>query len=201
MSFGTSSNLGLIIGTVAMIFFVVVAIAFFVWYILRQLQFKIPVIIHETTNNGVIRRQFTDKARKIRTKGRNVLYLRKLKAEINNPPQDFYVNNGKMGLLYLRWDGGHVFVPQKTVYNEALEFKPATYNILVKMANRISSSAKRHGNVGFWTEYGHVVGWMIFVLLTAVTLWILFTKLEIVAGAINNFAEATRSLSPQQVVE
>jgi len=199
INFG-GANWGLMIGTVALIFFVVAIIGVFVWYVWRELQFKIPVIVHETNNEGQIRRQFKDKARKLRTKGRNVLFLKKIKEEINNPPNDFYVNDGKRGLLYFRWDGGHVLVPQKPVYNSPLEFLPATYNILVKMANRVSTSAKRHGNEGFWKEYGHIVVWMGVVILTAITLWILFTKLEIVAGAINNYAGAVKSLGNQQVV-
>lgn len=200
INFGGGADWGLIVGTVAFIFFIVAGLGAFIWYIWRELQFKIPIIVHETNDNGIIRRQFKDKARKLRTKGRNVIFLKKLKEEINNPPNDFYVNNGKQGLLYFRWDGGHVLVPQKPVYNSPLEFHPATYNILVKMANRISTSAKRHGNEGFWTQYGHIVVWMGVVILTAITLWILFTKLEIVAGAINNYAGAVKSLSNTQVV-
>jgi len=200
ISFGVGTNWGAVMGTVFMIFIIVALLGVIIWYFWRELQFKIPVIVHETNNEGQVRRQFKDRARKIRSKGKNVIFFKKLKEEINNPPNDFYVNDGKRGVLYFRWDGGHVLVPQKPVYNSPLEFQPATYNILVKMAHRISTSAKRHGNQGFWAEYGHVVIWMGVVILTAITLWILFTKLEVVAGAINNYAGAVKSLSPTQVV-
>lgn len=195
-----STNWGLMLSTVFFIFLAIAVLAFFVWYVWRELQYKIPVTIHEANNKGYIRRQFTDKAKKIRRGEKNFLRLKKLKEEINNPPGDFYVNNGKNGLLYLRWDGGHILEPQKVAYNSPLTFEPAQYNILVKMAQRISTSAKRHGNVSFWQEYGHIIGWMIFIVLTSITMWILFTKLEVVAGAINNYASAVKSLNPGQVI-
>lgn len=190
---------GLIIGIVFVIFLFVAAVAVGFFFLYRTLQFKIPVIIHKANDKGEITNELIDRARPILSKGRNLLQFKKLKETINNPPADYQVPRQRGGYtLYFRWDGGHAFQPQKLAYNSPLTFHPAQYNMLQQMTIRQREANKRHSDRSFWQEYGHVVAWMIFVVLTSITFWIMFTKLEVVAASINNLANSVKEV--RQVV-
>lgn len=172
---------------------IVIGVAFGIYWFTR---FKHPVTIHKVLGDGTVK-EINTKARLI--KKTNELQLFKGRQKINNPPPDFWLSGGKKDKVYIRWDGAGVFVPQKVKYNSPLEFEPAQYNILTQMATRIKAAAERHGKKGFWSEYGQIIMWTGFIVITAVTMWVMFAKLEIVAGSINNLASALRDTS--QVIQ
>lgn len=175
------------------------AVLFLMWLFYRQMQYKIPVTVHKVLdNNNVV--EYYDKARKVSKDDRNELHLKKLKTWIPNPPSAFYTKTARGERLYMRWDGGKVFSPQKVTYNSPLVFEPATYNILSQMAWRIKTRAERHRTKSFWDLYGTVIMWTGFIVITAITMWIMFTKLELVAGSINALANAVSNIQPTQVI-
>jgi len=184
--------LGFFLGAVAL-----VGAFWYFWYITS---FKIPVTIHKVLDNGLTV-EYKDSARRINKKmHENELYLRRLKTFVSNPPPDFYTKTFSGEKLYFRWDGGKVLVPQKVTYNSPLVFEAATYNILGQMATRIKNREERHKTKTFWDVYGSIIVWMAVVMISAITLWILFTKLEIVAGSINNLASSITTINAAQVV-
>jgi len=187
----------IVLGVIA----IMAGVGFGLWYYWRTLQYKIPVTIHKVVGDSKVPIELYDKARKIKKDDKNELHLKKLKEKIFNPSSDYYVKTHRGERLYFRWDGGHVFVPQKVVYNSPLNFEPATYNILAQMAWRIKERAERHKNKGFWDLYGSIIVWTGVIMVSAITLWILFSKLELVAGAINNLASSVSSINAAQVVQ
>lgn len=192
-----------VLGTIFSIIFAIGLIGLVGFLLFREMQFKIPVTIHKVLANGSVI-EYSDKARKIKKNGQNELKLRKFKDFITNPPGDFYLRTGKGEKLYLRWDGGHVFVPQKVGYNSPLEFTPATYNILNQMTMRIKQAAERHKNKTFWDLYGQIVVWLVVIILSAVVMIVMFSELESVGNALNAVAasvsELAKSTSGTQVV-
>lgn len=199
---GSIGNFFEILGTVFVILFFVVAFGALMFYLFRELQFKLPVVVHKVLGDGSIV-EYRDRARKFIKNNKNELKFKKLKEVVSNPPADFYLKTKKGELLYFRWDGGHVFVPQKVTYNSPLEFKPATYNILNQMAWRIKTAEERHKNKTFWDLYGNIIVWLTVVVLSAVVMIVMFSKLELVANAINNQAAALRDYAEtvKQVVK
>ena len=169
----------------------IVFLAYVLW---KESQFKIPVIIHKVVDGGGIV-EYTDKARKITKGGQNELRLRKFKEFIANPPADFYLRTKKGEKLYFRWDGGHIFVPQKVTYNSPLEFQPATYNILNQMSWRIRKAAERHKHKNFWDMYGNIIVWMVVVVMSGVVMIVMFSKLEQVGNGLNAIAGSVAQLA------
>ena len=163
---------------------VVIGIGFFVY---RYYQYRIPITLHKVLGDNTVR-EINIKARMLRKT--NELQLGKIKLKINSPPPEFWLSTGKKEKVYFRWDGGQILVPQKVAYNSPLSFTPAQYNIATQMGMRIRQSEERHGKKGFWQEYGAVIMWSGFIIITAVTMWIMFAKLELVAGSINALASS-----------
>jgi hypothetical protein len=197
--FAGFGNFFQILGTVFLIVFFIAIFGLIMFYMFKELQFKIPIVVHKVLDNGSVI-EYRDRARKLMRNGRNELKLKKLKEVIANPPPDYYMKTKKGEQIYLRWDGGHVFVPQKVTYNSPLEFKPATYNILNQMADRIKHAEERHKSKTFWDLYGNVIVWMMVIVLSAVVMIVLFTKLELVANSISDLAGAVRSMNNGQVL-
>lgn len=195
-NFGTFFQM---LGTVFIIIFFLAVFGVIMFYFFKELQFKIPVVVHKVLNDNSIV-EYRDRARKLTRGGQNELKLKRLKEIVANPPPDYYIRTAKGEQLYFRWDGGHVFVPQKVTYNSPLAFKPATYNILNQMADRIKKAEERHKTKNFWDLYGNIIVWMTVVVLSAVVLIVLFSKLELVANSINNLAGAVSKLDATQVV-
>lgn len=196
-----------VLGSIFTVLFVVLLFGAIMFYIFREMQFKLPVVIHKVLGDGSVI-EIKDVARKFTKNGQNELKLKKLKEVVSNPPPDYYLKTSKGEKIYFRWDGGHVFVPQKVTYNSPLEFKPATYNILNQMAWRIKTASERHKNKTFWDLYGNIIVWVTVIVLSAVVLIVLFSKLEQVgsalqanANAINSYAEAVKALAGQQVIQ
>jgi hypothetical protein len=192
--FGDMTAVFQLTGIIMMGLLIFAGIGLFIWWYYKQLQFKIPITIHKVLGDGTIT-EIYDKARHIKKGEKNELKLRKLKEIVPNPPNEYYVKSKVGERIYMRWDGGHVFVPQKVEYNSPLTFKPATYNMINQMAWRVKNSAERHRSKNFWDMYGSMVMWIGVVMISAITLWILFSKLELTAGAINNLASAVNNLN------
>lgn len=199
IGFGSIGSGFEIMGIVLLVLIITGGLGGLMWWYWRTLQYKIPVTIHKVLGDNTIV-EYYDKARKIGKNAKNDLHLKKLKEYVPNPNPDYYLKTNRGERLYFRWDGGHVFVPQKVVYNSPLQFETATYNVLSQMAWRIKERAERHKNKGFWDLYGSIIVWTGVIMVSAITLWILFTKLELVAGAINNLASSVSAINAAQVV-
>lgn len=205
---GWFTNFFQILGTIFVILLLVVVFGLIMWFLFKELKFKIPVVVHKVIGENSQIIEYRDRARKLIKNGRNELKLKKLKEIIPNPPADYYIRTKKGEQLYLRWDGGHVFVPQKVLYNSPLTFKAGTYNMLNQMGFRVRVSEERHKKKNFWDLYGNIIVWVAVIVVSAMVLIIMFTKMEGFASAlqsnaaaINNYAEAVKELAGKQVIQ
>lgn len=168
------------------------------WWVWRELQFKHKVTVHKVLSDGSITELY-DRARHLRKGEKNDIQLKRLREIITKPPIDYAVKTMRGERYYFRWDGGHVFVPQKLAYNSPLEFHPGQYNINTQMAWRIRNRAERHGKKNIWLEYAPFIAWFLVIILVSITLWQLFSKLDVVAGSIDNLARSVADWGKQTI--
>lgn len=186
-------NLAVILGAVAL----TGVILYFVW---REIQYKIPVTLHRIVGQNQI---IESKDRAWINKRKGEIRLRKTKVEQTIPANKFFVKTLKSWRLYGQWDGHKAIQWQSLNYTSPLTFEPDTYDVYNQMGWRIRNAAIRHANESFFEKYGNQIMFMSTVLVIAIVLIILFDSVgnigPSIQGGLTEWARVIEGLDAQRI--